>query len=91
MYRTEVRRAASDDHALEDARAAALLAFLVIHLIRIVRSLELAPLSFDISIVRGRVSAEVDAFLQGVFHGGEHEFHIFLRDLLDDRKRVHIS
>ena len=71
MNRAEVGAPASDDHPLYYPFifgaffASAAIGFVVV--------LEITSFTLDISIVRHRISAEIDTFLESCLHRREHE------------------
>ena len=71
MHGAEVGATGADHDAGDRAFAARLTASSLIFLIRAMVFLELTSLSSNVSVVRHRISTQVDTFLQKSFHSRE--------------------
>lgn len=78
MLGAEVGTASADNDASDDAFTAEFSARLFGSVISLMVFLEFALLSFDISIIRHRVTAEVYASLKRTLQNNKHEFELFL-------------
>lgn len=76
MRVAEVPASSFDDFADDGSFASSLAAGELGAAIGFVMFLELSSLSLEVSIVRHRVSTEIDSFLQSFFHGFKHGIDI---------------
>ena len=86
MHGTEVGATRADDNTFDNTPAISLAAFMASFLVSLMIILEITFSSFDIAIIRHRISAQIETLLQCFFRCLKHDFQVFLRDFVGMRK-----